>query len=367
VYFAKNALDPANRCLVGAISRKEPHRRHRMIAVVDRGLAAARPPLVDEIAGYVEHHAERIDCVAPPVIVDGGEAIKNDPQAVSELYRKLDEHQLDRHSFVLIIGGGAVLDMAGFAAATAHRGVRVVRMPTTVLSQADSGIGVKNGVNALGKKNFIGSFAPPFAVIIDTGFLATLSPRDAIAGMAEAVKVALVRDASFFAWLQTSAPGLARLEAPLVDRLVERCAELHLDHIATSGDPFELGSARPLDFGHWAAHKLEVLTEHRLRHGEAVAIGMAIDTLYSREIGSCDQATALDVLGTLRALGLPSWDEALERRRGERLVVLDGLAEFREHVGGELSITLLQAPGKPVEVSHIDDAAMARAIGALRP
>jgi 3-dehydroquinate synthase len=109
---------------------------------------------------------------------------------------------------------------------------------------------------------------------------------------AEAVKVVLIRDAAFFGWLTDHATALALCEPEAVAHLVRRCAELHLDHIATSGDPFEQGRARALDFGHWAAHKLESLSTHRLRHGEAVAIGMALDVLYSQEVGLL-QATAV--------------------------------------------------------------------------
>ena len=136
---------------------------------------------------------------------------------------------------------------------------------------------MKNGVNAFGMKNLLGSFAPPFAVLNDADFLRTLQPRDKIAGVAEAVKVALIRDRAFFDWLEASADALRACEGAAMSRMIRRCAELHLDHIATGGDPFEMGSARPLDFGHWAAHKLEQLSRFRLCHGEAVAIGIALD------------------------------------------------------------------------------------------
>ena len=165
------------------------------------------------------------------------------------------------------------MDMAGLAAATAHRGVRHIRIPTTTLSQCDSGVGVKNGINAFGKKNFIGTFAPPFAVINDFQLLAPLSPRDKRAGFAEAVKVACIRSREFFDALEEDAAALAQFQPDAMRKLIRRCAELHMDHIATSGDPFEFGSARPLDFGHWSAHKLEQLSDFKIRHGEAVAIG----------------------------------------------------------------------------------------------
>jgi 3-dehydroquinate synthase len=366
VHFTWDVFCPDNPDLVDAISAKEPLRRHRVLAVVDRGVALARPSLPADIMGYARRHADRMELVLPPLVIEGGEAAKNDPAGVAALHDALHAQRIDRQSFVLLVGGGALLDMGGFAAATAHRGVRVIRVPTTVLAQADSGVGVKNGINAFGKKNFLGTFAPPFAVLNDARFLMTLSPRDRTSGMAEAVKVALLRDAAFFRWIEEHAADLAAGEPARLAELVRRTAALHLCHIATAGDPFELGSARPLDFGHWAAHKLESMTSGRLRHGEAVAIGIAIDTHYAALRGYCDRALPETVSQVLRSLGFPLWDEALgiDAEAG-RPAVLDGLGEFREHLGGELTITLLKGIGQSIEVHDIDEPVMTDAIHAL--
>jgi 3-dehydroquinate synthase len=365
VHFTSGVFDATNETLAQAIKRKEPLRRHRAEVVLDRGVAETRPPsFLRDVAHYFEHHGIDLVC---QTIVEGGEVIKNDSTAVTKLLEAMDRHSMDRQSFVVIVGGGAVLDMAGYAAAIAHRGVRVIRVPTTVLSQCDSGVGVKNGVNAFGKKNFIGTFAPPFAVIDDQRFLETLGRRDLLAGMAEAVKVALIRDRTFFQWLRRESALLSACEPAAVAELVRRGAELHLSHIATSGDPFELGSARPLDFGHWAAHKLESMTRHRLRHGEAVAIGLAIDTLYSAARGLCRGDVADTVLGTLDRIGLPSWDDALDERREDgRLVVLEGLQEFREHLGGELTLTMLRDIGDSLEIHEVDEPLLLSCLEILR-
>jgi 3-dehydroquinate synthase len=239
--------------------------------------------------------------------------------------------------------------------------VRLVRVPTTVLGQNDSGVGVKNGVNAFGKKNFVGTFAPPFAVINDIRLLDTLGERDRRAGLSEAVKVALIRDPAFFRWLAEHADDLRAFRPGATAYMVRRAAEIHLEHIATSGDPFEFGSARPLDFGHWAAHKLESLTRSRLRHGEAVAIGIALDTVYSARQGFLSEADRDGVLELLERLGLRLWDEALDRPE-----LLDGLAEFREHLGGELTVTLLRGIGDGFETHDIDESAMRQSIERLR-
>lgn len=366
VYFTRDVFAPGNRALLEAVVRKEPERRHRLLVVIDEGVAAAWADLPATIASYVEAHAAHLALAAEPMVVTGGEHVKNDHGALGDLHWRLHALGMDRQSVVVIVGGGAVLDMAGYAAATAHRGIRVVRVPTTVLAQTDSGVSVKNGVNAFGSKNFLGAFAAPFAVLNDRSFLTTLPRRDTIAGMAEAVKVALVRDAAFFAWNEDHASALAGCDLDLVSEQIERSARLHLAHIAGSGDPFELGSARPLDFGHWSAHKLEMLSDHRLRHGEAVAIGMALDSCYAAEIGMLRAAERDRILDLLFRLGLPLWDPAL-RLCGpdERPRILDGLAEFREHLGGELSVTLLADVGRGVEVHEMRDDVILQAINRL--
>jgi 3-dehydroquinate synthase len=268
---------------------------------------------------------------------------------------------------LVAIGGGALLDVAGFAAATAHRGVRLVRLPTTTLSQADSGVGIKNGLNAFGQKNFMGTFAPPFAVINDFNLLATLPPLDKRAGYAEAVKVACIRDAAFFDDIEASAEQLSAFHPPALKRLIYRCAELHLDHIATCGDPFETGSARPLDFGHWAAHKLEMLTRSRLSHGEAVAIGIALDVVYARRLGWLDARSADRILNLLERLGFTLFvGELLNGDSCSHYSILGGLEEFREHLGGDLTVTLLRGIGHAEETHEMQPALILEAVQELR-
>ena len=257
--------------------------------------------------------------------------------------------------------------MVGFAAATAHRGVRHIRIPTTTLAQDDSGVGVKNGINAFGKKNFIGTFAPPFAVINDFDLLSSLPDRDKRAGYVEAIKVACIRDADFFDQIERDAVALARFDQAPMKELIRRSAELHLNHIATGGDPFEMGSARPLDFGHWAAHKLEQISEYRLRHGEAVAIGLALDVIYARRRGYLSAVDAERILVLLEVLRFELFAEELlfVDSRGS-LCVINGLEEFREHLGGRLTITLLSKIGQGMEVHEMDIAIVTESLNELR-
>jgi 3-dehydroquinate synthase len=363
VHFTERVFAQGNPVLASALGRLEPERRHRVFAIVDAGVATAHPNLCEDLEQYAAAHSGRLQLLGQPWIVPGGEACKNDSELINRAHQRLAELGVDRQSFVLAIGGGAVLDMAGFAAATCHRGVRLIRLPTTVLGQNDSGVGVKNGVNALGFKNFAGCFAPPFAVINDFAFLHTLDVRDRVAGMAEAVKVALIRDTAFFDWLCDNAQALARLEPAPTAHMIRHCARLHVEHIAGGGDPFEFGSARPLDYGHWSAHKLEGLTEHRLRHGEAVAIGIALDTRYAVDAGLLDRTVGERVVTLLRTLGFKLYDAALDLcdSAGERRV-LGGLRDFQEHLGGELTVSLLRAPGQPINVHEMDHARVGRCI-----
>src|SRR5579859_2250736 len=273
VFFTRGVFVPTNPMLRQVMKQDGPDRTHGVLVVMDESLAQTQPELAAQIEAYFATPSSHLRLACPPMIIEGGERTKNSYFHVSEIHSHIDSYHMDRQSYVISVGGGALLDLVGLAAATAHRGVRHVRIPTTTLSQCDSGVGVKNGINAFGKKNFIGTFAPPFAVINDFLLLATLHPREKRAGYAEAVKVACIRDGAFFDAIERDSRLLRRFEPEAMRRLIRRCAELHVDHIANGGDPFEFGSARPLDFGHWSAHKLEQVSQFRISHGAAVAIG----------------------------------------------------------------------------------------------
>jgi len=333
----------------------------KILVVVDEGVATAHPTLAASIRTYLATEPA-VTLVADPLVVPGGETAKNDPALVDRIVDAVNDYGIDRHSYVVGIGGGAVLDLVGYAAAISHRGVRHIRIPTTVLSQNDSGVGVKNGVNYKGKKNFLGTFAPPVAVFNDASFLATLDNRDWRSGIAEAVKVALIKDLPFFEWLEAHTTELAQRDPAAMSYLIYRCADLHMQHIS-GGDPFEMGSARPLDFGHWAAHKLEYLTNFAIRHGEAVAIGIALDVVYSQLAGRLQEADTNRILHMLQGVGFDLFHPALAENNSEHLV--RGLAEFQEHLGGELTITLLDALGKGVEVHEMDAALIRQAVEKL--
>lgn len=360
--FTDRAFDPANPVLdaVLAEAADEPEAGpRRAILVVDDGVVAAGGSgTLEAMVAGLEARSDRLELRGRPMTVPGGEAAKHDRCVVDRVTEAIHAHGICRRSFVLVVGGGAVLDAVGFAAATAHRGVRLVRFPSTTLAQDDAGIGVKNGINAFGKKNFIGAFAVPWAVVNDRALLATQSLRDRRSGISEAIKVGLLKDAAFVAEIAALAPRLADGCVDALEPVVRRSAELHLAHIAEGGDPFELQTARPLDFGHWSAHRLERMTDFRLRHGEAVAIGIAIDVAYAARIGRLGRAEADGIIDLLEACGLPTRHPELARADE----LMGGLEEFREHLGGRLTITLLEAAGRPLDVHEIDGAAMRAAI-----
>jgi 3-dehydroquinate synthase len=366
VVFTRDAFDPANLNLVEVLAQREKQRRQRMAVFVDAGVLEAMPDMPARIADYAIAHAKAVELVGDIIVVPGGEPCKNDSALIDRLIAALSERAIDRHSYALAIGGGAVLDAVGYAAAIFHRGVRHIRFPTTVLGQDDSGVGVKNAVNWRGHKNLLGTFAPPWAVINDGLFLDALPAREKRAGMAEAVKVALIRDREFFLAIERRADALASFDAGELDTLIQRSAALHMRQIAHGGDPFEQGSARPLDYGHWAAHKLERMSAHTLSHGEAVAIGLALDARYSVLAGLLPDGEDWRVHQLLSRLGFTLWHDELSARTPHgRLAVLGGLDEFREHLGGELTITLLAAIGTGVEVHQIDAGLVAQSIAWL--
>jgi 3-dehydroquinate synthase len=241
-----------------------------------------------------------------------------------------------------------------------------VRMPTTSLSQGDGGVGVKNGVNFFGKKNWLGAFGVPHAIINDLSLLHGLPVRERRVGLIEAVKVALIRDAAFFEFIAARVEALAAFEPEPFEAVIRESARQHMEHIATAGDPFEQGSARPLDFGHWAAHKLEQLSEFRVSHGEAVAVGMAIDLIYAREVGLLSKSDSERILGIIQGLGFELFAPIREiHGTSGRQDMLDGLEEFREHLGGRLSIPMIRAPGVRLEIHEVDGSIVKSAVAEL--
>jgi len=355
VYFTRDVFSRENTLLASILREITRADVPRVLMVADGAFIEANPDAAAAMEAFFAFHRDGIDysgCLELP----GGEVLKNEARYLERLYKAINTEKLCRHSCVVALGGGALLDLVGFAAATAHRGVRHLRLPTTSLSQGDGGCGVKNSVNYLGKKNFLGTFTPPDAVINDITFLESLPDARWVDGIIEAIKVALIKDRSFFDYLEDRVEALLEREPTAVRHVMETSARHHVHHIVRSGDPFELTSSRPLDFGHWSAHKLEVLTDFALSHGECVAIGIALDICYSFRKGYLSESEFHRILDVIERFGFRLFDERLASRGADgQLEVLRGLEEFREHLGGELTIPLLRGIGDPFEVHEIDD------------
>jgi 3-dehydroquinate synthase len=352
VYFTTGLFNKTNTLLHDFLHNSGASASLRKILfVADKGVVDAHPELITEIQAYFSSD-NHIRLIPDILIVPGGEIVKNDITYFNSVVEAVNTYGIDRHSYIAAIGGGSVLDMVGYAAAVSHRGIKNIRIPTTVLSQNDSGIGVKNGINFFSKKNFLGTFAPPAVVFNDDDFLKTLTDRDWRSGISEAVKVALLKDEPFFNWVEANTAALVQRDMATMNYLVWKCAQLHMEHIAGK-DPFESGSSRPLDFGHWSAHKLEYLSNFEVRHGEAVAMGIALDTVYAELSGHLPSAQSKRIIQTLQSLGFEVSHPLLQVDE-DNSPILAGLEEFREHLGGQLTIMLLKAIGEGEEVHEID-------------
>lgn len=367
VYFSRGIFQVCDPLLESVLDKGKEKRCHRAAVYIDSGVVDSHPEIILNIQQYFQTRSGRIELAFEPEIIPGGKTAKTNWDNVHRMIEKVDDSHLDRQSFVVAVGGGSVLDMVGFAASIIHRGLRLVRIPTTTLAQADSGIGIKNGLDVRNTKNLIGTFTPPFAVINDFDFLGTLDFEHWIGGVAEAFKVAIIKDADFFEYLCQNTEALSQRDASVIETVIHRCAVLHLEHIRNSRDPFEFGSERPLDFGHWAAHKLETLSDYSIGHSQAVALGVAVDSAYSLKEGLISQSQFEMIISGLNNCGLKTWNESLEQRTDDgQLVILDGLRQFREHLGGELTITLPKGLGSKTEVNHMDTETIEQAVSLLK-
>lgn len=356
VHFTENLFFLDNTTFINGLNLGSNETIKKLLIFIDHQVIATNPNLIDLIEIYFFKNSNQINLVTTPITITGGEQVKNEGHYVEDILDAINKYGIDRHSYTMAIGGGAVLDMVGYASAIAHRGIRHIRVPSTVLSQNDSGVGVKNSINYFHKKNFLGTFVPPFAVFNDFALLETLSTRDWRAGIAEAIKVALIKDADFFHTIVKQASLLMTRDRKAMQYLIFRCAELHLQHIA-SGDPFEMGSSRPLDFGHWAAHKMEHMSNFEIRHGEAVAAGIALDATYSYLKEMISKEEWIQIIGLLKTLGFQIFYSEMKTKENTLNPfpdIFSGLIEFREHLGGQLTIMLLTAIGKGVEVHEMD-------------
>lgn len=349
IHFIRDLFNPSNNLLENTLKNTKP----KVIVFLDSKVAHLFPGLKYKIKRWFNFHPKNGTLVSI-IVIQGGEQSKNNPKYYKNIANALYLNELDRHSYVITIGGGAVLDTVGFIASITHRGIRHIRVPTTVLSQCDSGVGVKNAINYYGTKNYFGTFTPPYAVINDFEFLKTLDTRDWLGGIAEAFKVAIIKNGSFLRYLVTNAGKLKKRNEKVMEFMIFNCARLHANHIVKGKDPFEINSSRPLDFGHWSAHYLEVLTDYKLRHGEAVAIGIVLDMIIAKNRGLVSKKESQFVIRGLKNCGFKLWHPVLEtREKNNSLGIYRGLELFRQHLGGKLTLIMPAHLGKMRQINNV--------------
>lgn len=351
IYFTKNIFDSKNKTLVNILNQKL---NNNIIIFIDKNVYKKHINLNKDINTYIKNNNKYINLVCPPILITGGEKTKNHYSLVKILYQAIDKYKICRQSFIISIGGGTLQDLIGFVASTAHRGIKLIRIPTTTLSQDDSGVGVKNGINFNKKKNFIGCFTPPYAVINDIIFLESLNDSNFIEGFSEALKVALIKKRKLFFFIKKNIQNILTRKENIIEKIIYKCAKIHAIHISKNGDPFENKSSRPLDFGHWAAHKIESLSQYKISHGKSVAVGIALDCTYSYVMKIIKRNDWKEIILTLTKLNLPIYFKELSITKKNDNIIFNGLEEFREHLGGKLTITLIKAIGQKIEVHHIN-------------
>ncbi|HFL8819313.1 MAG TPA: 3-dehydroquinate synthase [Candidatus Azoamicus sp. OHIO2] len=353
IFFTENIFDIKNKVLINVFINS-CNKKTKAILFVDKKILLLNKKLEQNIINYFKFFEKDVFLVCHPVVICGGERLKNRFLFLKIFYSLLDKYKICRQSYIISLGGGSLQDFIGYLSATTHRGIKLIRIPTTVLSQDDSGVGVKNGINYNGKKNFIGSFSVPHTVINDCNFLSSLDNENFIEGFSEAIKVALINDAALFYLIEHNAEQLLLRNSVYVKDVIYQCAKLHAEHIAKYGDPFESLSSRPLDFGHWAAHKIESMSNYNISHGKSVAIGIIMDCTYSYFIGILQRAIWKKIFFLFIKLKFKIYVKELSVLKNNFYQIFDGLEEFREHLGGKLTITLITDIGVKIDIHHIN-------------
>lgn len=290
-----------------------------------------------------------------PIVLEDGEQYKNH-DALNQIYNGLLQNHADRQTAVIALGGGVIGDTAGFAAATYQRGVPLIQIPTTLLSQVDSSVGGKTAVNHPLGKNMIGAFYQPQVVIADLDTLDTLPPREFSAGMAEVIKYALLGDAEFLAWLEQNIEAVMRRDTGLLAQTVAHCCQMKADIVAQ--DETEQGIRAHLNLGHTFGHAIEAEMGYgNWLHGEAVAAGMVMAAALSEETGSLNAADRERVAALLRAAALPDVPPLFSAQRW-----LEHMRHDKKVKNGQMRFIALRALGQAEILTLTDDAVLQRVL-----
>jgi len=366
VHFTDDLFDPANPLLPSVFVDPGPDGRFHVGVCLDEGLVNAQPDLPNRIGAYFDAHEARLKLAGEPAVLPGGEARKGDWEAMLDAVWHFGTPRFGRQDYAMIIGGGAILDLVGFALSIVYRGGRQVRVPTTVLAQCDGGVQVRTFVNEVGRKDFASTLAPPFAVINDRAMLRSLGRREWIAGTAEAFKIALCADEALFDFLCDSGPSIGDRDEDVMARIIQRSAVLHLDRIRGEVMTFGTGRDQPVDLGHWVGHRLEAMSRYWLPHGQAIAVGIAVDCACARRLGLISEDDLERVLDGLIRAGLPIYHKHLADRTAHgQLKLLASLEDMRHRFGPSVTVTLPDRIGHAVAVRAPDRSVLSRALAEL--
>jgi 3-dehydroquinate synthase len=289
-----------------------------------------------------------------------GEASKSLHQA-ERLYSELASARVSRRDLIVTLGGGVAGDLGGFVAATWMRGVRFIQIPTTLLAAVDASVGGKTGINHAAGKNLIGAFHQPAAVLIDIDFLETLPPREYVAGLAESVKHAVIRDATLLEWHEQHLDQIIARQPDVQEGLITRSCEIKAEIVAQ--DERENDLRMILNHGHTIGHALEYLLDYELRHGECVALGMIVENELARRRGVLSNDTAQRIATLIERLGLPT---RLPRALAPEAVV-DTCGLDKKARAGAAHFVLLQGLGQPLRVADVADEEIAAALQIVQP
>jgi 3-dehydroquinate synthase len=331
-----------------------PHLRAPQVAIVSNVTVA--PLYLSRLAGTLRAAGVKVT----EIVLPDGEAYKN-WETLNQIFDRLLAERCDRSTTVIALGGGVIGDLSGFAAASYQRGVPFIQVPTTLLSQVDSSVGGKTGINHPRGKNMIGAFWQPQLVLADTDTLQTLPARELSAGLAEVIKYGLIRDLPFLEWLEANMDALMARDAEALAHAIERSCQNKAEVVAADElETAKEGGRALLNLGHTFGHAIETgLGYGEWLHGEAVAAGMVMAAELSRRLGWLDAAAVERVRTVLQRAGLPVRGAALGAQR-----YLELMGHDKKVIAGKLRLVLLQQLGEAITYGEAPRADIIAAIEA---
>jgi 3-dehydroquinate synthase len=327
--------------LLSQIQYIEPHLKQRQVAIVTNTTVA--PLYLESLQALLRQHGIKNFSI----ILPDGEAYKNQ-EALNLIYDGLLKERCERNTTLIALGGGVIGDMTGYAAATYLRGVPFIQIPTTLLSQVDSSVGGKTGINHSLGKNMIGAFYQPQCVIADINTLKTLPQREFAAGMAEVIKYGLIRDELFFNWLEKNIEGLMKLNSSLLIEAIERSCQNKADVVEM--DEYESGVRATLNLGHTFGHAIENAMGYGVwLHGEAVATGMVMAAHLSKSMQWLSEEDFKRIINLLKLATLPINPPKISSQQYMELMSMD-----KKVMDGKIRLVLQKGIGHAVITSDYD-------------